>query len=131
MPSPSTVPRLQGPLQEGADQGLALAATLPRLRVRLYTRQGVQHHRHHLPGRDRGAGLRHAGAPHPVAGEDLQQPGGGTAVSGADLLGPAQDQGGHGACQAAHPGPQVLPDIGGAAQAYRPLGDCSLEVTIV
>lgn len=53
----ATLPRPQGPVQEGPDEGLPVVAAVPRLRVRVHARQGVEYHRHHMPGCHRCAGV--------------------------------------------------------------------------
>lgn len=50
--SPTTVQRLQGPLQARTNKGVTVASAVPGRRVRIYAGQRIEHDCNHLPGRD-------------------------------------------------------------------------------
>lgn len=58
LPVPPALQRLEGPLQAGSHEGLALPTTLPRPRNRFHPRQRIKHRRHLMSRRRRSTSLR-------------------------------------------------------------------------
>lgn len=58
LPVPAALPRLEGSLQAGTHEGLAVSPALPRPRNRFHARQGIEHRRHTVPGRSGCASFR-------------------------------------------------------------------------